>query len=89
MKNVLIALAVVGSFATAGSALAAEPIQGSLTYGTSAMASTFGFSGVSTGKRVHHQFQNEVTGSQTAKELYAVEADGSLRLLSRQLVDQN
>ena len=89
MKNVLIALAVMGSFAVAGAAHAVEPIKGSLTFGSSAMSNTFGFTGVSTGKRVHHQFQNEVTGAQTAKELYAIEADGSLRLLSRRLVDQN
>jgi hypothetical protein len=87
MKNVMIALALVGSFATAGSALAAEPIKGSLTYGSASMGNTFGFTGVSTGARVEHNFQNDVTGAQTAKEIYAVEADGSLRLLSRRLVD--
>ena len=83
MKNSIIALAVIGSIAAAGSAFAIEPIEGSLNYsGKFNQTSGYGTRSLA-GQPEWHVFHS---GTETVRELYIRQADGSMELHSRTFI---
>jgi len=93
MSRSALLLALFGASVAFSNAYAVEPIKGSLTWGNGAglhyASGTVGYGGILKNRRVFNQFQNELTGDQTAKEIYAVNSDGTLRLLTRWLVNND
>jgi hypothetical protein len=93
MKRSVLLLALFGASAVFSSAYAVQPMKGSLTWGDGA---NLHYPQLSNGNqnlklpyRVYNEFQNELTGEMTAKEIYALNTDGTLRLLSRWFVNND
>jgi phosphate-selective porin len=82
MKKI-IALTLAVSAVAASSAFAIEPIKGSITYTN---PNEVRLTKAPAGSLFNHQFVND---GQQYKEIYKVQADGSVMIVDRQRVDSN